>query len=87
MAIVFQEKRQRYLLFTFLCLLFIILLIIYFGLLRKKEPFFSPIVYKPRLVKINFEILEKLKKSPFPIEEIKPLQDSKGRTNPFLPYP
>jgi len=99
MAITFLEekKRQRYLIVIFIILIVVIIGVIWQSFFREREVIPGPeVVFKPPVIKINFEIL----KSPA-LEELQPFEPIPsleeeiaatgkevkiGRDNPFLPY-
>ena len=80
------QKRQKYLIFILIVVIFgIVFLIWNYFLAKPQPPSFKHL--PPPEIKINFEIL----KSPILdelqlFEEISPFEEEIGRENPFIPY-
>lgn len=90
MAITFvqKRKRQKYLILAFAIVLVITAIFLWQGFFKKEKPKVSPIKFPPlREIGIDKEVLEsEFLKEAQPFEEIPPLEEEKGRENPFLPY-
>jgi hypothetical protein len=85
-----ERKKQKYLVYVFIVILFGIFLVFWFGFLRKPEtmpPVKSLEDFKFKKVEIDFSLLkEPALKELKPFETIKPFEGNLGRENPFLPY-
>ena len=99
MAITFlkERKRQKYLLWVLLTLLFVALIIILYGFLNKRNHIFltKKSVHSLPVIKINFNVLKdpKLQKlhsfKEIPLEKEGENGNKKikiGRENPFIPF-
>ena len=88
MAVTFIEsrKRQKYLIFILVVVIFGIAFLIWnYFLAKPKLPFFKPL--PPPEIKINFEILKSPTLDELQLfEEILPFEEEIGRENPFTPY-
>ena len=84
-----QRERQTLLALVFMIVVFLIIAVIFFGLI-KQEKIVAPSdvipAYIPKTIEIDFEMLENpiLQKLEM-FEEIS-MPKTKGRENPFLPY-
>ena len=86
-----QKKKQKYMLFLAIVIFLAILIILWFGYFRKKEPITAPTPGVSGIVleeiKINFDVLKNpLLKKLQPFDEILLFEEATGRTNPFEPY-
>ena len=100
MAIVFTKQRRSQRILMIVSFLIIVgsAVVLAWTFLKKETPYVSTEVLLPSVkeIKINFEVLEKMKKfQPFaeiqPFKEVTPTEEGLeevkiGRENPFLPY-
>ncbi len=90
-TIIQERKKQRYLLLALAFIILAILLVVWLGFLRNKEPgsiSMSPaVVYAAPDVNIDWQMLDGLRGEALqPFEEIGAFEGSFGRENPFEPY-
>ena len=90
MAITFLQakKRQRYLIFILVFMIFAILIIVLQGFLRKSQPSaVAPTSPEPKKIIINWPVLQAPQLEELQVfETIAPLEGEAGRKNPFIPY-
>jgi len=90
MAVIFtkQKRKQKYLIIITAIVLGVSGVVLWLGYFGEKKPISPPVaVTKLREMKIDLEILESPLLKEFQLfERTPPLEDGKGRENPFLPY-
>lgn len=90
MAITFiqEKKKQKRLTLALALIVFAILFIVWWGLLREKTP--SPTISirtSSSGIEIDWEVLKDPKIEELqPFEKITPFEEEIGRENPFIPY-
>jgi len=93
MAIIFQEKKkQKYLIFILIGIVFVILLTLWLGFSRRPSvtPTEAPLAEVSKIsqkIEINFEILKNpLFQALKDFEKIPAFEGEAGRENPFISY-
>ena len=80
-----QKTRQMYLIATFVAIIVVIGVILWFGFLKEERVTRSTVVVPMREVKIDFEFLKSQEMKDLQVfKEVSPFGGEKGRENPFL---
>lgn len=82
-----ERKKQKYLILVLVLVVLLTLSVLWLGYKPKKTPPITLESFRPKELKINFEVLRSpvLKELQF-FEETPPLEKEVGRENPFIPY-
>lgn len=93
MAVIYikEQEKQKKLIYIFIIIVLITGFVLWQGFLKKPsseiKKIATPAAIEFKKIKIDFNVLENplLKKLQL-FERIKPLEETAGRENPFLPY-
>jgi len=81
-----SQKRQKYLIFVLVAIIFVILFLAWNYFLKKPPSFYFEPVPPPE-IRIDFAVLENPDLEELQLfEEISPFEGEIGRENPFIPY-